>query len=147
LITGWQEYSYQWDSSSWLSWRIFIKDLLRNGLLPDRVNDLGETPADRIIQRFENFPRKRGLNQQQDSIDICTDFLSSGGHMTHMALNWRHHLNWINFSYYAPHYSDPSYQKIWRDYLFEDHSIPLVWKLAEKEGINGKCFSGQVSRQ
>ncbi|KAH8704770.1 hypothetical protein BGW36DRAFT_421364 [Talaromyces proteolyticus] len=136
LITGWQEYSYQWDSFSWHTWRIFIKDLLRNGLLPDHVNDRGETPADRMIQRFEIFPRKRDLNHQQATIDICSDFLGSGGHMTHLALNWRHHQNCIDFNYYSAFYRDPSGEKNWREYLFEDHSIPLLWKLAEKEGID-----------
>jgi hypothetical protein len=137
LITAWQEYSYQWDACSWLTWRILIKDLLRIGFLPDRVNDYGETPADRIIALFEEFPTKRDLNQQQDTIDICSDFLSSGGHLTHEALNWRHHLNCINLYNLGPSWLNPSNEKYWRAYLFEDHSIPLVRKLDEKEVIDG----------
>lgn len=107
MITSWQVYSYQWESSTWLTWRAFIKDLLRNGFLPDRINDKGETPADRMVRFFDLFPRKRDLSQQRDTLDICSDLLSSGGHMTQMALDSRHY-----------------------------HSIPLFWKLADEEGID-----------
>jgi hypothetical protein len=114
LITGWQKYTYQWDASSWLAWRALIKDLLRNGLLPDRVNDGGETPADRMIEHFEDYDRRRDPGQQQATLDICSDILSSGGYMTHMALNWRHH----------PNIFDPFYYMFGQHHhLAEDYSI------------------------
>ncbi|KAG2002892.1 hypothetical protein GB937_009428 [Aspergillus fischeri] len=78
LITGWQQYTYQWDASSWLAWCALIKDLLQNGLLPHHANDCGETPADQMLLKFDIYGRRRDPGQQQATLDICSDILSSG---------------------------------------------------------------------
>jgi hypothetical protein len=98
-------------------------------LLPDRVNDRGETPADRMIEHFEDFARRRDPGQQEATLDTCSDILSSGGYVTHMALDGRHNPNTYHYLYYG-----------WHDHLFEDYSIRLVWQLVEKEKIEGGFF-------
>lgn len=130
MITSWQDYSSQWDAYSWLSWRALISGLIRSGLSPNRVNDLGETPADRMIERFEVFYGRRDLRQQHATVDICSDLLNSGGYMTHMALDRRHRPNCFNPWYYMDGIV----------HFFEDFSIRLIWQLADKKGIQGRPF-------
>jgi hypothetical protein len=51
--------------------------------------------------------------------------------MTHMALNWRHHPNILDSFYYmfGQHHL-----------LAEDYSIRLLWRLVEREKIEGRDF-------
>ncbi|KAE8387079.1 hypothetical protein BDV23DRAFT_196003, partial [Aspergillus alliaceus] len=124
MIAGWQKYSHQWDSNSWLIWRAFINVILQQGLLPDRVNDQGETPADIMIQYY------RSRHQEQPTLDICSDLLNAGGHMTHQALDWRHHPNVFNPCYYMTRFDGRQDDTMWDDY-----SIQLVWTLRDKKEI------------
>jgi hypothetical protein len=91
-----------------------------------------------MIEHFDDYDRRRDPGQQQVTLDICSDILSLGGYMTHMALDWRHHPNTIDSFYYmfGQH-----------DHLSEDYSIRLVWRLVEGEKIEGRGFRPSVSGQ
>jgi hypothetical protein len=83
-----------------------------------------------MIKKFDIYGRRRDPGQQQATLDICSDILSSGGYMTHTAFDWRHHLNMYNLVYCLGGH----------DHLWEDHSIKLVWRLGGNEGIEGRVF-------
>ncbi|KAF5854992.1 hypothetical protein ETB97_010350, partial [Aspergillus alliaceus] len=124
IITSWQKYSHQWDVDSWQIWRAFINSMLRTGLLPDRVNNDDETPADIVIRNCDSY------RQQQVTADICSDLLNSGGYMTHQALDWRHHPNVFNVGY---HWNRCDGRQ--NDHLWEDYSIRLILKLADEKDL------------
>lgn len=74
--------------------------------------------------------------QQQVTLDICSDLLNAGGYMTHRALDWRHHPNVCNIAYYMTR-GDLR----WNDTLWQDYSIPLVWRLHDQRELQGKHFN------
>ncbi|KAE8418025.1 hypothetical protein BDV36DRAFT_308977 [Aspergillus pseudocaelatus] len=68
-------------------------------------------------------------NNEQPTLDICSDLLNSGGHMTHQALDLRHHPDTFNSYYYMPG------NDRWIDMIWEDYSIQLVWTLRDKRDL------------
>jgi hypothetical protein len=106
--------------------RALINSLLERGSLPDRVNDIGETPADNLIQYFHGF---MDSYQQQATIEICSDLLLEGGYVTHRALDSRHRPGVFNVMYHCDGIDIFN--------LVEDYSIRLLWQLTDKNGLQG----------
>jgi hypothetical protein len=105
------------------------------GPLSTRLNDDGETPADKMIINFDVYCSYRESRQRQGTIDICSDLLNARGFMTHRALNWRHH---------SPSF-DPFYGMIggdfhMDDYIYEDHSIRLIWQISDEKETQGRSL-------
>jgi hypothetical protein len=98
------------------------------GPLSARLNDNGETPADKMINHFDVYDSYRKSQQRQGTIDICSDLLNARGFMTHMALDWRHHPTYFNPSYYMSGRDGRM-----NDHIFEDNSIRLIWQISDKE--------------
>lgn len=106
------------------------------GPLSTRLNDQGETPTDRMIERFDVYHGYRESRQQQGTVDICSDLLNARGFMTHMALDWRHRPTWYN----------PLYDMIRGDgrmnnHIFEDNSIRLIWQISDEKETQGKSLA------
>lgn len=132
MVTRWQLYSCQWDACSWLYWRAFIREILQIGLLADRANDRGQTPADNMIELFDLPDGYRCARERQGTIDICSDLLNSGGFMTHMALDCRHQPFW-----YDPFYHYNRGDGRMNNHIFEDNSIRLIWQIADEKDVQG----------
>ncbi|KAL4793922.1 hypothetical protein BDV19DRAFT_206785 [Aspergillus venezuelensis] len=78
-----------------------------------------------MIDLFETFWDGHGESARESAtIAICSDLLKAGGHMTFNALDWRHHPNTINPTYYM---------RLFR--LFEDHTVRLVWLLEDSREL------------
>jgi hypothetical protein len=66
------------------AWRQLIKSLLQEGLSPDEPNLYGETPAQLVYHRLQVL-RLASLpcqDREQIMIDICSEFVNSGGYLT-----------------------------------------------------------------
>lgn len=91
---------------------------------------MGATPADKMIKLYETYHNgSGGPSRESATLAICSDLLRAGGHMTWNALDWRHHRDYFNPMYYA----DVSY-------LFEDHTVRLVWLLEDSKELQGKLI-------
>lgn len=106
------------------------------GSLPTRINDQGETPADRMIERFDLFDGYRELRQRQGTVDICSDLLNARGFMTHMALDWRHRPTWFN-----PHYDMDRVDGRMSNHIFEDNTFRLIWQISDEKETQGMSLA------
>ena len=105
------------------------------GPLSTRLNDKGESPADKMIIHFDLYDSYRESRQRQGTIDICSDLLNARGFMTHMALDWRHHPTWYN-----PFYDMRGRDGRMNDHIFEDNSIRLIWQISDEKETQGKSL-------
>lgn len=121
----WQMFSSEWEACSWLNWRALINDILETGLLPNRINDRGETPIDMIIEYSSNCQcRRRTFDGNDATVQICSDLLSAGGFMTYKAFNRRYHPQHILKGAFM--------------HMFGDQTARLIWLLSDKNDIHGK---------
>jgi hypothetical protein len=105
------------------------------GQLSTRLNDNGETPADKMIKHFDVYYCHRESRQRQGTIDICSDLLNARGFMKHMALDWRHHQNYFN-----PLYDMSGRDGRMSDHISEDNSIRLIWQISDEKATQGKSL-------
>ncbi|KAL4808112.1 hypothetical protein BDV18DRAFT_96177 [Aspergillus unguis] len=125
VVTSWQYYTCQWDAALLEDWRRLISELLDTGVSPSQIDYSGTTPADNMIDLYENYRDGHGGPVRESAtIAICSDLLKAGGHMTNNALDWRHRQNNYNMFYFLTPFR-----------LFQEHAVRLVWLLDDSREL------------